>query len=47
MRFQENAKIHGLQLFPGLKCNEAKMGSAPSEVHCVKFSLRKGHVYGS
>jgi len=24
-----------------------KWGSAPSEVHCVKFSLKEGRVYGS
>ncbi len=47
MRFKKNAKIHGLQLFFALKYNEAKMGSAPSEMHYVKFSLREGHVYGS
>ncbi len=47
MRFQKNAKIHGLQLFFALKYNEAKMGSAPSEMHYVKFSLREGHVYAS
>lgn len=33
MRFQENAKIHGLWLLLGLKCNKAKMGK------CTKWSL--------